>query len=133
MKKFIGVGILSTSLLIDCQFENIEDVVENQGGGFKNEEYFETFVESIEAGTSDQLDYIRYGEEGEEIVTKLRFDGTEIDVGTYLGWRTIEKFTCASAEQQGIEESISFYLKDCTGDVTGHLELASYPLPSEED
>ncbi|WP_392454979.1 hypothetical protein ACF3OH_12730 [Chryseomicrobium aureum] len=133
MKKLSLLGMLLLILLAGCQFKNIPDVIEHQGGNFENDEYFGAFIKNIEAGISDQVDYVRYGEEGEEIVTKLRFNGSEIDVGTYVGWRTIEKFTCLSAEQQGFEESISFLLKDCSGDITGHLELASYPLSSEEE
>ena len=124
--------LLTSSILAACQSNEVAQVI-NRHGDFENLENLNPFLVNVQAGTPDQLHYISYGEEGEEITSKLVFDGNKIKSSLHVGWRTIEKYECDTAEQQEFEETISLYLRNCSGDFEGDLELISYPLNSDED
>lgn len=132
LKKLVITMLLTSSILAACQSNEVAQVI-NRHGDFENLENLNLFLENVQAGTPDQLHYISYGEEGEEITSKLVFDGDKINHSLHVGWRTIEEYECETAEQQGFEETISFYLRNCSGDFEGDYELISYPINSSED
>lgn len=132
MKKLFITILLTSSILAACQSNEVAQVI-NRHGDFENLENLNPFLVNVQAGTPDQLHYISYGEEGEEITSKLVFDGNKIKSSLHVGWRTIEEYECETAEKQEFEETISLYLRNCSGDFEGDLELISYPLNSDED
>ncbi|WP_165767547.1 DUF4362 domain-containing protein [Tetzosporium hominis] len=132
MKKLFIIMLLTSSILAACQSNEVAQVI-NRQGDFENLQNLNPFIENVKVGTPDRLHYISYGEEGEEITSKLVFDGNKIKSSLHVGWPTIEEYECETAEKQEFEETISLYLRNCSGDFEGDLELISYPLNSDED
>lgn len=132
MKQVTLLFMVIAISLSACQRDEVAEVI-NRQGDFENLENLNPFLENVNSGTPDQLHYISYGEEGEEIVSKLVFNGDKIDHSLHVGWRTIEEYECETAEQQGFEETISLYLRNCSGDFEGDYELISYPINSSEN
>ncbi|MFB5089592.1 DUF4362 domain-containing protein [Psychrobacillus sp. PGGUH221] len=123
--------ILFTFFLTACQSNSNDEIVEKQGfNHVENVERLNKFVENVNAGKDDEIDFIVFGEEGERIVTTLEFKDNNIDFTRTLDrkllWsKFIEEFSCPSISIETKDMVSKYILVQCTDEV-GEYVLAEH-------
>ena len=135
MWRFL-IGITLFILIISgCQSNNIdEDVNEqndkksivevvNKHGHIQNLDALNTFVENVTNQIKSEINYVRYGEEGQRGVMTLTFNGENINVFHEVDGNFIEKYECKDVIAETNDDVKKYILIQCSGDFERNFEL----------
>lgn len=123
MKKWFFILILTMSFISGCQSNAIQEV-ENNHGDFTNLKGLEAFSKNVQNGKETEINYIRYGIEGQRGVSHLSYDGSKLNVSNSVDEEFIEEFQCEGIEKQTSPSETIYTLKQCTKGI-GDLNLAT--------
>lgn len=124
MKWHLILGISAFSALSGCQFEKVEEVV-HEHGDIENLEAFDTFVESVENNSEDEINFIVYGVEGQRGIYELISDGEQINVSFSVDGEFVNEYSCEDLKIETEEEIKRYMLKQCSGNYEGDFQLLS--------
>ena len=136
MWRFL-IGILLFILLISgCRSNNIdEDVNDEQNdnksiievvskhGHIQNLDALNTFVENVKNQIKSEINYVRYGIEGQRGVMTLTFNGENINVFHEVDGNFIEEYKCKDVIVETNDDVKKYILIQCSGDFEGDFEL----------
>lgn len=123
--RYVIIAIVFIILLAGCQ-SNKENEVINEHNNFTNIERLDQFVENIKNGIEDEIDYIRYGVEGQEGRNTLTYNGNQINVTNHSDGDFIEEYDCEDLVSESNEDLTTYTLKGCTG-LPRDYELVAVP------
>lgn len=134
MWRFL-IGITIFILLISgCQSNNDEDVnvqndnksiieVVSKHGHIQNLDALNTFVENVTNQIKSEINYVRYGIEGQRGVMTLTFNGENINVLHEVDGNFIEEYECKDIIAETNDDVKKYILIQCSGDFEGDFEL----------
>ena len=135
MCRFL-IGITLFILIISgCQSNNIEEEVHEQNdkkssvevvskhGHIQNLDALNTFVENVENQFKSEINYVRYGIEGQRGVMTLTFNGENINVFHEVDGNFIEEYKCKDVIAETNDDVKKYILIQCSGDFEGDFEL----------
>lgn len=134
MWRFL-IGITIFILLISgCQSNNDEDVnvqndnksiieVVSKHGHIQNFDALNTFVENVTNQIRSEINYVRYGIEGQRGVMTLTFNGENINVLHEVDGNFIEEYECKDIIAETNDDVKKYILIQCSGDFEGDFEL----------
>lgn len=95
-------------------YYDIDEVV-NKHGNLQNIEGLNTFAENVNNKIEGEINYVEYGEEGQNGVRTLTFEGEEINVSRSVDGKFIEEYRYKDIV---LEKNISieiYTMRQCTG------------------
>ena len=135
MWRFL-IGILLFILIISgCKSNNIDEDVNEQNdkksnievvskhGHIQNLDALNTFVENVKNQIKSEINYVRYGEEGQRGVLTLTFNGENINVFHEVDGNFIEEYECKDVIAETNDDVKKYILIQCSGDFEGDFEL----------
>ena len=135
MWRFL-IGIILFILLISgCQSNNIDEDVNEQNdkkstievvskhGYIQNLDALNTFVENVKNQIKSEINYVRYGIEGQRGVMTLTFNGDNINVFHEVDGNFIEEYKCKDVIAETKDDIKKYILINCSGDFEGDFEL----------
>ncbi len=133
MWRFL-IGITLFILLISgCQTNNINEDVNEQNesivevvskhGHIQNLDALNTFVENVKNQIKSEINYVRFGIEGQRGVMTLTFNGDNINVFHEVDGNFIEEYKCKDLIAETKDDVKKYILIQCTGDFEGDFEL----------
>jgi len=135
MWRFL-IGILLFILIISgCKSNNIDEDVNEQNdkksnievvskhGHIQNLDALNTFVENVKNQIKSEINYVRYGEEGQRGVLTLTFNGENINVFHEVDGNFIEEYKCKDVIVETNDDVKKYILIQCSGDFEGDFEL----------
>ena len=135
MWRFL-IGITLFILLISgCQSNNIDEDVNEKNdkkgivevvskhGHIQNLDALNTFVENVTNQIKSEINYVRYGEEGQRGVLTLTFNGENINVFHEVDGNFIEEYECKDVIAETNDDVKKYILIQCSGDFEGDFEL----------
>lgn len=135
MWRFL-MGITLFILLISgCRPNTIEEEVNEQNdkkssvevvskhGHIQNLDALNTFVENVTNQIKSEINYVRYGIEGQRGVMTLTFNGESINVLHKVDGNFIEEYKCKDVIAETNDDVKKYILIQCSGDFEGDFEL----------
>ncbi|NOU70285.1 DUF4362 domain-containing protein [Paenibacillus sp. LMG 31458] len=125
-RNIIGITLFIFTL-VGCQPSDRSDIEEvvNTHGNIKNLEGLKAFVEKVNNQQESEINYVRYGIEGQRGVMTLTSNGDKIKVSHYVDKEFIEEYYCKNLITVTEEDVEKYILSQCTGDYVGDFELLS--------
>ena len=130
------MGITLFILLISgCRSNNSDEDVNEQNdkksnievvskhGHIQNLDALNTFVDNVQNQIKSEINYVRYGIEGQRGVMTLTFNGEKINVFHEVDGNFIEEYECRDIIVETNNDVKKFILIQCTGDFEGDFEL----------